>query len=343
MHDTAILIGRFQPFHAAHLALLRTALACASKVVVIVGSAHQPRTPRNPFTWQEREAMLRAALTEQEGARLKVLPVRDYYNEKVWAQAVRTAVERVAVPGGRIALVGHVKQDSSSYLQAFPGWELVGIPQQGNFDATGVRNAYFGASPDDLAAALAPLAHALPPTTYSVLEQFARTPHYAALQEEWRMLRDYRASWAGAPYTPIFVTVDALVRCQNQVLLIRRGRAPGRGLRALPGGFIEPRETLWKSCLRELEEETHCAVSEEALRTALRAVTVFDHPDRSQRGRTITHVHYFDFGDAPLPSVRADDDAAQVEWIPIEQLAGLEETFFEDHFHVLNQFLQLVA
>ena len=49
--DLAVLVGRFQPFHDAHLALLTRALAIAPRCVVVVGSAFQARTPKNPFTW----------------------------------------------------------------------------------------------------------------------------------------------------------------------------------------------------------------------------------------------------------------------------------------------------
>ena len=343
MYDTAILIGRFEPVHTGHLALLREALERARRAIVIVGSAHQARTPKNPFTWAEREAMLRGALPEADRARLTVLPVRDCYDEPVWARAVRDAVARHTAPHERIGLVGHFKDATSGYLHAFPGWELIRMERKGSIDATTIRDAYFGATPATVAAALQPLAADIPPATLALLEQFAQTPHYPALQEEWRMLRGYRAAWAAAPYPPVFVTVDAVLRCQDHVLLIRRAHAPGKGLLAVPGGFIEQRETVWQSCLRELAEETHCAVPEATLRAALRSVTVFDHPDRSQRGRTITHAHYFDLGDAPLPAVRADDDAAQVEWMPIGQLARMEEAFFEDHFHMLNRFLHITA
>lgn len=347
MYDIAILIGRFEPVHTGHLALLREALARARHAIVIVGSAFQARTPKNPFTWTEREAMLRDALPEAERARLTVLPVRDYYNEAVWVQAVRAAVQeavaRHGTPQARIGLVGHFKDATSSYLGAFPGWELIRMERQGGIDATTIRDAYFGATPTTASAALRSLADAIPPTTQALLAQFAQTPQYTALQDEWRMLRGYREAWACAPYPPVFVTVDAVLRCQDQVLLIRRAHAPGKGLLAVPGGFIEQRETVWQSCLRELAEETHCSLPEPAMRAALRSVAVFDHPDRSQRGRTITHAHYFDLGDAPLPEVRADDDAAQVEWAPIDRLAGMEEDFFEDHFHMLDHFLGLTT
>ncbi len=59
MVDTAIYIGRFEPVHNGHMALLQRALDSAQQVIVVVGSAWQARSPKNPFTWQERDAMLR--------------------------------------------------------------------------------------------------------------------------------------------------------------------------------------------------------------------------------------------------------------------------------------------
>ena len=341
MYDAAVLIGRLQPLHQGHLALLHEALARAHRAIVVLGSAHQARTPRNPFTWQERAQMLRDALPQAERARLIVLPMRDYYDEPRWAQAVRQAVAENTPAAARIALVGHFKDDTSGYLRAFPGWELEHVERQGSIDATTLRNAYFGATPCTAMQALAPLAGQIPHNTQAALAAFARQPDYLQLQEEWRMLRDFRASWAGAPYPPVFTTVDALLRCQDQVLLIRRAHAPGKGQWAVPGGFLEQRETLWQSCLRELTEETHCNLPEAVLRAALCEVAVFDHPDRSQRGRTITHAHYFDLGDAPLPQVEGDDDALLARWVPVADLPAMEDAFFEDHFHMLDHFLGL--
>lgn len=347
MHDIALLIGRFEPVHQGHMALLRHGLVHAREAIVVLGSAWQARSPKNPFTWQERADMVLRALPESDRSRVRFLPVRDYYNEAVWVQAVRQGVAGLLSPSApgaapqRIALVGHFKDATSSYLRSFPGWTLMDMERQGHMDATTIRNALFGATPTTVQGALAPLAQDIPANTLSALHQFAQQPDYLALQEEWRMLRSYRAAWTAAPYPPVFVTVDALLRCQNHVLLIRRAHAPGKGLLALPGGFIEPRETLWQSCLRELAEETHCSLPEATLRAALRQISVFDHPDRSQRGRTITHTHYFDLGKAPLPTVQADDDALQALWVPQDRLAAMEDQFFEDHFHMLDHFLHL--
>jgi len=342
MVDVAVLIGRFQPVHNGHLALLRQALARAHRVVVIVGSAFQARTPKNPFTWQERANLLKNSLMADEAARLTICPVRDYYDQARWAKAVLAIVNQQIQPGNRIAMVGHFKDASSSYLSDFPGWELNRLPRYGAMDSTVLRDAWFGAPAPDRAASLMQFAGEVPAATLQLLAQFAATPDYTALQRKWQALRNDRAAWAAAPYPPVFVTVDALLRGQGQVLLVQRGRAPGKGLWALPGGFLEPRDTLWQSCLRELAEETCCALPESTLRAALRQVHVFDHPDRSLRGRTITHAHYFDLGDAPLPAVQANDDAAQARWVPMDDLPGLEAQFFDDHFHILDHFLGLL-
>ena len=342
-YDTTLYIGRFEPVHNGHMALLQHALGGARQVIVVLGSAWQVRSPKNPFTWQERADMVRGALSPAQAARVQFLPVRDYYNEAVWVRAVQSGVAQCTAPQARIGLVGHFKDATSSYLKSFPHWELVHVERQGSIDATTIRNVYFGATPATAAEAMASLAPQMPASTWDALLAFAQQPEYIALQEEWRMLRSYREAWASAPYPPVFVTVDAVLRCQNHVLLIRRAHAPGKGQWAVPGGFIEARETLWQSCLRELVEETRCQVPEPTLRAALQSVAVFDHPDRSQRGRTITHAHYFDLGNTALPQVQADDDAMQVQWTPLDQLAGMETLFFEDHFHMLDHFLSITA
>ncbi|MBL8484271.1 MAG: bifunctional nicotinamide-nucleotide adenylyltransferase/Nudix hydroxylase [Rhodocyclaceae bacterium] len=341
----SVYIGRFQPFHGGHAALLRRALAAAELCVVVIGSAFQARSPKNPFTWQERAEMIRLAAAEVDRERLLFLPVRDYYDGDRWTAAVRRGVADAlagrSIAAQNIALFGHFKDASSDYLNGFADWQLHGLERQSAANATAIRNAYFAGAGGDIEAALAALVEQAPPATLAFLRAWAELPHYAALAQEWRCLRDYRASWAAAPYPPVFVTVDAVVHCAGRVLLVRRGQAPGKGLYALPGGFIEQNETVYESALRELREETALGLLEMSLRQCLKQVRVFDHPERSQRGRTITHAHYFDLGSRELPEVHAGDDAAGAEWLPVAQLPALEAGFLDDHFHILDYFFGL--
>jgi len=106
-----------------------------------------------------------------------------------------------------------------------------------------------------------------------------------------------------------------------------------------PGGFVRRDETLLDGALRELREETRLKLPRPVLKGSLKAQAVFDHPDRSQRGRTITHAYYFDFPAGELPAVRGEDDAAKAEWVSVADALAGEEQFFEDHFHILEHFL----
>jgi bifunctional NMN adenylyltransferase/nudix hydrolase len=46
--DALVFIGRFQPFHAGHLAVVQHALSQSDRVLLLCGSARQPRSTRNP-------------------------------------------------------------------------------------------------------------------------------------------------------------------------------------------------------------------------------------------------------------------------------------------------------
>src|SRR3954470_10941026 len=336
--EWAVCLGRFPLFHDAQLALLREALRLAPRVAVLIGSAHQARSPRNPFTFQERVETIRLALAEDERARVDFLPVRDVYDEKRWVRQVHQAMaQRTGSDRTRIVLVGHRKDPTSEYLNDFPGWPLHDVGRQGEIHGKALRAALYTA--EALDPALAALAGQVPASTLDFLRSWSQLPFLARLKLEWAELAEEHDKWAGSPYPPVFVTVDAVVRVGDEVLLIRRGRAPGKGLLAVPGGFIEQRETAYQSCLRELQEETGFALLPSEMEFALKATRVFDHPDRSQRGRVITHAFYFDFGNRMLPEIAGSDDAAEARCVKLAELPSLEDQVHDDPFHILDSFL----
>jgi bifunctional NMN adenylyltransferase/nudix hydrolase len=66
---------------------------------------------------------------------------------------------------------------------------------------------------------------------------------------------------------------------------------------------------------------------------------VFDRPDRSLRGRTITHAYYFEFPSGELPLVKGGDDAAKARWVPLAEFYDMEGSLFEDHYGIATAFL----
>lgn len=334
-YDTLVYIGRFQPLHQGHLTLIRRALEQADELVLVLGSAFRPRSARNPFSIVERQTLIAAALGA-DAQRVRFVPIRDYYNSARWADAVRRGVAAVVPPGRTVGLFGHIKDRSSAYLKDFPDWPLVHTDNVDGINAADLRAAWFDAEGD-----VAPIADRLPQASQAFLRAFAASEDFAGLLAEYRYLADYRKSWQAAPFPPVFVTVDAIVECQGKVLLIQRGGQPGKGCWALPGGFLDQHERVSDASLRELREETQLALPDEVLQGYRVDQALFDHPDRSSRGRTLTHAFHYRL-DGPLPEIVAADDAAAARWVPIGELPAMEDRMFEDHFIILDRFLKLI-
>ena len=339
--DYLVFIGRFEPFHNGHQAVVARALSLAERVIILVGSANTPRSIRNPWNVSEREVMMRAAFPN-EAHRLLIRPLRDHlYNDAVWVGEVQRTVAdctKDALQPVKIGLIGHQKDQSSYYLEMFPQWELVNTANVAGVSASDLRDYLFDNEQREVGKDLL-IQAAVPAPVFAMLKGFRDGPQFAQLVREHQFIRNYRKSWAVAPYPPTFVTVDAVVVHSGHVLLVRRRAEPGKGLWAFPGGFVNQNETLDAAVIRELREETRLKVPAPVLRGSIKSREVFDHPDRSLRGRTITHAFHFEFPSGDLPHVRAGDDADRARWVPISEALDMEEQFFEDHFHILEHFL----
>lgn len=65
--------------------------------------------------------------------------------------------------------------------------------------------------------------------------------------------------------TPIVAVGAFVFDRENRVLLVQRAKDPGKGLWTVPGGRLEPRETLAQAVAREVREETGLVVEVGAL------------------------------------------------------------------------------
>lgn len=340
-YDVIACIGRFEPFHNGHLSVVQRALTQCDRLILLIGSAHTTRSTRNPFSAAEREVMIRTALgADAERVVFRHLPDH-LYNEGAWQADVQAHVAAALSLLGksgddlRIGLIGHEKDASSWYLHAFPQWDLIDVPFASTLSATELRDHLFS----DEDGALRLVEANVPKAVFDTFMAFRKTKTFAQLAEEYRHILAYKASWAAAPYAPTFVTVDAVLVHSGHVLLVKRGARPGKGLWALPGGFVEQDETLLNAVLRELKEETRLKLPVPVLKGSLKARQVFDEPNRSARGRTITHAFHFEFASGDLPAVRGSDDAARARWVPLAEARTLREFLFEDHYFILEHFL----
>jgi 8-oxo-dGTP diphosphatase len=115
------------------------------------------------------------------------------------------------------------------------------------------------------------------------------------------------------------VTADIVVitlEKRPRVLLIKRKNDPFAGKWALPGGFVDERETLQAAANRELKEETGLNALE------LEQLHAFGDPWRDPRGWTIS-VAFLARANPVLLEPQAADDAAEVKWFLLDRLPPL--------------------
>ncbi len=334
-YDTLVLIGRFQPLHSAHLEIIKRATALTDQLVIVCGSAKQPRTYKNPFTFDERSRMIRAA-TAGLSMRVYVEPNIDtIYNDQAWAVRVQGIVSKYRVLGGAgVGIIGHKKDESSFYLDMFPQWGYEDVEEIEPLSAVNIRDLYFKRDCN-----MKFIKAVVPETTYDFLNEFKDTAEYEQIIREREFVANYKKQYASLPYPPIFSTADSVVIQSGHVLMIRRRAEPGKGLWALPGGYVNANtdKSVEDAAIRELREETMIKVPAPVLRGSIVRSKVFDAIDRSPRGRIITHAFHIQLPDGELPKVKGSDDAEKARWVPIAEVKS--EECFEDHYEILQHFL----
>jgi 8-oxo-dGTP diphosphatase len=109
------------------------------------------------------------------------------------------------------------------------------------------------------------------------------------------------------------VAVGAVAVRVDELLLVRRGRGPAAGEWSVPGGRVEPGETLHAAVVREVLEETGLEVVVDRFLGWVERIT------------DSYHFVILDFAVTPLVDATpvAGDDAAEVAWVPFADLSDL--------------------
>ncbi len=80
-------VGRFQPYHNGHQAVLSELAGTCDEIIIGVGSAQLSHAIDNPFTAGERVLMITRALTSL-GCPYYVIPIEDVQRNALWAAHV---------------------------------------------------------------------------------------------------------------------------------------------------------------------------------------------------------------------------------------------------------------
>lgn len=176
--DYLVFIGRFQPFHLAHLQTIEIALQHSQQVILALGSAQAERNIKNPFLAQEREQMILSNFSPADQARIQFVHVIDVYNDEKWQKLVHSLVAQRVEADAKVGLIGHFKDESSYYLKLFPQWPMLSLESlKQSISATPLREAYYRGVID---------VQAFPTGTIAFLQQFQRSAIYAQLQAKFQ-------------------------------------------------------------------------------------------------------------------------------------------------------------
>ena len=102
----------------------------------------------------------------------------------------------------------------------------------------------------------------------------------------------------------------------QQVLLIKRDQAPARGLWSIPGGRLEPGETLLEACRREFYEETNLHVEVKQIVAVV---------ERKLEGFHYVIIDFFvELQNEKVCVLIAQSDVSEARWISLDDLGDYD-------------------
>ena len=367
----SVLIGRMQPPHLGHIKLIEHMLKNSDNVLVLLGSSLRSRDTKNPFRWQDRALWAAAFLADRmdpgllyrdwtrreekfiqfsfgEKKTLTFTPLKDYpYANTRWQYQVQKIVEDHADRYNldEIDLYGNYKDGSSWYLSLFPRWNRVECPffkiDNRMLSASDIRDQILRntANPEDFSDLIGSKAVA-------GMSRWRSSKEGQRLQEEAVWIDNFKKPYADLPYGIIFQTADNVITWRGLVLLGQRRGNPGRGLWALPGGYVNQYEWIAKGAFRELGEEARTRVYLHGRNGRRRlkfdeswmiGSKTYDYPGRSQRGRVITTRYHWQIPDHLDVIHEAADDLQRTQFFPIHDvLDKMDYELFEDHQQIIG-------
>lgn len=114
--------------------------------------------------------------------------------------------------------------------------------------------------------------------------------------------------------------MSAVILDGNRILLVRRGQEPSKDLWSLPGGRVEPGETVREALVREVLEETSLSVEPVEIAGVRDVIArqgddlLFHYVIISFRARVISG------------EPAAATDVAELRWVPFDEIAGYPTT-----------------
>ena len=118
-YDVGLICGRFQTFHKGHESLVETGLKLCDRVLILVGSAQECGTERNPFNVNTRTKMLRAVYGDDQN--IMIYGLADMTDENdirpEWGRYLLNNVDRYIYKAPELMIYGNDEYRSRWFSQ----------------------------------------------------------------------------------------------------------------------------------------------------------------------------------------------------------------------------------
>lgn len=119
VYDTGLIVGRFQTFHKGHQSLVETGLKLCDRLLILIGSAQECGTEKNPLNINTRVKMIRSVYDDSQRVMIYALP--DMTNENdicpEWGKYVLEHVDRYIYKAPELMIYGNDEARSKWFAQ----------------------------------------------------------------------------------------------------------------------------------------------------------------------------------------------------------------------------------
>lgn len=302
MKKTGFYIGRFQPLHVGHMSVISQMLEEVDHAVIGIGSAQEHHTVENPFTADERVAMLREALGDSI-ERCTIIRIKDIDNYPRWVGHVESLCPKFDIVWSGNRIVKQLFEDAG-YKVLIPEYESI-------ISASEIRTMMCNGGGWQ---------RYVPEGVAHIIKDLKGVDRVRQLYS--------RRYTNPAPTADIIIEVydnaSGTEKLEGIVLIERKEKPFGW---AIPGGHQEYGDSLEKTAVKEAEEETGLKVE------LVEQLGTYSDPARDPRGHRNSTV----FIARAYGKPKAGSDAKNAEVFALDSLP--EELAF-DHGRIIADYIK---
>lgn len=121
LYNLGVICGRFSHMHIGHENLINHSILLCNKTLILLGSAQEEKTLRNPFSYSTREKAIKEVYPDWEKKGIVIKPLYDMTNEyditHEWGMYLKNTIEKYCGSFADLLITGDDKSRSECFTQ----------------------------------------------------------------------------------------------------------------------------------------------------------------------------------------------------------------------------------